>query len=364
MIITLLLGAALQVAAQQKPCTSNANYVFPQRSWERVQPAEAGWSVEELQAAKQYASAIGSQAWMLVENGKVVDSFGPVDRNNSLHSARKSFMSAMYGQAIADGTINISKTLKQLAVDDTNPSLSPEEKQATIRELLMARSGVYHIAQGEAPGMSAARPKRFSHPHGTFWYYNNWDFNALGTIFNKLTGKSLFDFLAERIATPLGMEDFRRAEQRFFDQGQSIHKYYNFEFSARDMARFGHLFLAQGCWRGKEVVPAAWVKESTTPYSNTIGDFLPRGLGFYGYMWWVAAENQFLPNTTLPNGSFAALGAGPQVILVIPSRGVVLVHQTGTDSVCPFDRSDCSYKLLPDAKVFTLLQMILAAKKR
>ena len=81
-------------------------------------------------------------------------------------------------------------------------------------------------------------------------------------------------------------------------------------------------------------------------------------------MWWVAAENQFLPNTTLPNGSFAALGAGPQVILVIPSRGVVLVHQTGTDSVCPFDRSDCSYKLLPDAKVFTLLQMILAAKKR
>jgi len=56
--------------------------------------------------------------------------------------------------------------------------------------------------------------------------------------------------------------------------------------------------------------------------------------------------------------------AGPQVILVIPSRGVVLVPQTGTDSVCPFDRSDCNYKLPPDAKVFTLLQMILAAKKR
>jgi len=55
MIITLLLGAALQAVAQQKPCTSNANYAFPQRSWERVQPAEAGWSIEELQAAKQYA---------------------------------------------------------------------------------------------------------------------------------------------------------------------------------------------------------------------------------------------------------------------------------------------------------------------
>jgi CubicO group peptidase (beta-lactamase class C family) len=130
-------------------------------------------------------------------------------------------MSAMYGQAIADGAIDVSKTLRELAVGDTNPALSPEEKQATIGELLMARSGGYHVAQGESPGMSAARPKRFGHPHGTFWYYNNWDFNALGTIFNKLTRKSLFDFLADRIATPIGMEDFKRAEQAFIDQGQS-----------------------------------------------------------------------------------------------------------------------------------------------
>ena len=363
-IVALLHAAALPAAGQTRTCSSNAGYAFPRGSWERIQPAQSGWSVEELEAAKQYATALGSQAWLLVENGKVVDSYGPVDRNNSLHSARKSVMSAMYGQAIADGRIDKSKTLRDLSINDTNPSLSPEEQQATIRDLLMARSGVYHVAQGEAPGMVAARPQRFSHPHGTFWYYNNWDFNALGTIFSQQTGKSLFDFLAERIAIPLGMEDFKRADQRFFDQGQSIHKYYNFELSTRDMARFGHLFLSQGCWGGREIVPAAWVKESTTPYSNTIGDFLPRGLGFYGYMWWVAAENRFLPNMTLPNGSFAAIGAGPQVILVVPQRGLVLVHQTGTDSICPFDRTDCNYRLLPDAKVFTLLQMIIDAKRR
>src|SRR5262245_15561114 len=140
MIISFLLGAVLQ-AAQPTPCTNNPNLVFPRRTWARVQPEQDGWSVVELQAAKQYASSIGSQAWMLVENGKVVDSYGPIDRNNSLHSARKSFMSAMYGQAIADGAIDVSKTLRALAVDDTSPSLSPEEKQATIRDLLMARSG-------------------------------------------------------------------------------------------------------------------------------------------------------------------------------------------------------------------------------
>jgi CubicO group peptidase (beta-lactamase class C family) len=159
------------------------------------------------------------------------------------------------------------------------------------------------------------------------------------------------------------MEDFKLGDQKYFDGPESIHKYYNFEMSARDMARFGHLFLAQGCWNGKQVVRASWVRESTAPYSDTVGDFQPLGLGFYGYLWWVGAAKRFLPNTSLPDGSFAALGAGPQVILVVPAKGLVLVHRTGTDSVCAFDRTDCNFSLIPNLKVFTLLEMIVQAKK-
>jgi CubicO group peptidase (beta-lactamase class C family) len=121
--------------------------------------------------------------------------------------------------------------------------------------------------------------------------------------------------------------------------------------------------MNQGCWDGKQIVPAEWVKESTTPYSDTMGDFQPLGLGYYGYMWWVGANKRFLPNTSLPDGSFAALGLGPQVILVIPAQGLVLVHQTATDSVCPFSSNDCTFTLIPNRKVFTLLEMIVQAKK-
>jgi CubicO group peptidase (beta-lactamase class C family) len=159
------------------------------------------------------------------------------------------------------------------------------------------------------------------------------------------------------------MEDFKTANQQYFDGPESIHKYYNFEMSARDMARFGLLYLDQGRWAGKEVVPASWVRESTAPYSDTIGDFQPLGLGYYGYLWWVGAGKRFLPNTSLPDGSFAALGLGPQVILVIPAKSLVLVHRTGTDSICSFDRNDCNYNLIPNAKVFTLLEMLVQAKK-
>jgi CubicO group peptidase (beta-lactamase class C family) len=363
LVLTFLAGLSLPAHGALKACRSDPGDVYPQKSWERVSPAGAGWSVDELQAAKYYAQSIGTQSWLLIENGRIVDSYGPIERVNSLHSARKSVMSALYGLAVADGAIDLSATLKELGIDDNEPQLTEEEKEATVRDLLMARSGVYHIAQGEAASMAAARPQRHSHSHGTFWYYNNWDFNALGTIFNQVTRTSLYEVLNDRIAVPLGMEDFKLADQQYIDGPESIHRYYNMEMSARDLARFGYLYLNEGCWQGKQVVPAEWVRESTAPYSDTKGNFQPLGLGYYGYLWWVAASDRFLPNTSLPNGSFAALGLGPQIILVIPAKGLVLVHRTGTDSVCAFDRTDCNYSLIPNAKAFTLLEMIVQAKK-
>lgn len=88
----------------------------------------------------------------------------------------------------------------KLRIDDRPPALTPLEKQATILDLLRARSGVYHDAARETAGMRARRPVRGTHPPGSHFYYNNWDFNVLGTIFEKLTGKKIFEEFAERIS--------------------------------------------------------------------------------------------------------------------------------------------------------------------
>ena len=124
------------------------------------------------------------------------------------HSTRKSFMNALYGIYRADGKIDTSLTLAKLDVKEKNTELTPQEKQATILDLLRSRSGVYLPAAGEIQVMRDARPQRGSHPPGTFWYDNNWDFNVLGTIFRQLTGADIFDALKTRIADPIGMEDF------------------------------------------------------------------------------------------------------------------------------------------------------------
>jgi CubicO group peptidase (beta-lactamase class C family) len=332
-------------------CRNDSQITYPEVHWTVLRPEESHWSQRELDAAKDYAKSIKTKSWLLIENGKVVDSFGGIDQLNRVASARKSLMSAMYGIAVAEHKIDLSKTLEQLGIDDNYPSLSPAEKQATVRDLLMARSGVYHEAIGETPAMKAARPKRGSHSHGSFWYYNNWDFNTLGTIFNQSTHESLFAFFKDHFAVPLHMEDYKVADQSYVNGPESIHPYYNIYMSTRDMGRFGLLFLGHGCWQEKEIIPATWVIQTTTPYSTVSA----LGLGgAYGYMWWVADRGTLLPNVTIPDGSYAALGVGPQMILVIPSEGIVLVHGVGEPNPEDF---------IPMGNVGTLVAMILHARK-
>ena len=99
-------------------------------------------------------------------------------------------------------------TLKELGIDDVEPNLTDEEKQATIKDLLKSRSGVYHEAAAETQEMKDIRPERGSHPHNTFFYYNNWDFNVGAAIYEQLTGKYIFNEFKEGIASPIGMQDF------------------------------------------------------------------------------------------------------------------------------------------------------------
>jgi CubicO group peptidase (beta-lactamase class C family) len=331
------------------PCSARV----PAATWEPV-ANRAGWSAETLDAAKAFAKQIGTMSWMLVQDGRVVDQYGPVETLNSLHSARKSVASALFGIAAHEGKISLDDTLAKLGIDDENPPLDHAEKQATVRDLLMARSGVYHPALGESPQMKSGRPARGSHAPGTFWYYNNWDFNALGTILERATSQPIFEYFGRRIAAPLQMQDFKVPDQESVPGPDSQHRYYDFRMSTRDLARFGHLFLRQGCWNAKQVIPAEWVTESTTAYSNTVSPVFPQGMGYYGYMWWVAKGDRFLPNAHLPEGSYAALGVGPQIILVIPSRNLVFVHRTNT--------TDPASKLVPMGRVGTLIDMVLSAQ--
>jgi len=302
---------------------------FPGEQWEKaVAPEDLGFSSRLLDQAREYSGTINTAAVMIISDGMIVDEWGEVDKKFMTHSIRKSFLSALFGNYVADGTISLDLSMEDLGIDD-DPPLTAMERTATIRDLLKTRSGIYHDALYESQRMKDLKPVGLMVRPGTHWYYNNWDFNAAGTIFMQLTGKDIFEAIKEDIADPIGMEQFEPGDGWYVTGEESIHPAYPFAIDARDLARFGLLMLRQGRWEDRQVIPAEWVYESTRYHSDAT---LYNSDG-YGYMWWVARDFNTYPHypyVEIPDGSYSARGAGGHHMLIIPEHDLVIVHRVNT----------------------------------
>ena len=296
---------------------------------EYVAPEEVGWSSKKLEEAKAFAEKINSAAVMVLCDGKAFISWGNVAKKYHIHSIRKPLLSALYGIYRGRGKIRLDATLEELDIDDIPPSLSKEEKMATVSDLLKSRSGVYHEAAAESQDMAAARPKRGSHPPNSFYYYNNWDFNVLGTIFEKVTGAKIFEAFKREIAEPIGMEDFSLDDCRYsYEEDKSKHPAYHFRMSARDLARFGLLYLRKGSWNGRQIIPQEWIEQSTKARSVVSEEM---GVG-YGYMWNVVQPGTRFSNMIFDGkGGFFHTGVGIHTLAVLPEHKIVYVYRYDTD---------------------------------
>lgn len=346
----LLLASCTTSSYTESTCSKE---IYPGQTWLMyAAPEEAGFSCEKLAQAEQYSNEVGSAGVMVIYNGAVVAQWGNIDKRYMCHSIRKSFLSALYGIGVAEGNIDLDKTMEDLGIDD-EPPLSELEKQACVRDLLKARSGVYHPAAYETKSMKKARPKRGSHAPGTFYYYNNWDFNVLGAIFDRQTGSTIFKEFKTRIAEPLGMQDFRLQDCYYhLEKQHSVYPAYPFRMSARDMARFGLLFLREGKWKGKQIITKEWVKESTTQYSTR------NNIYGYAYLWWNINSEPFKEL-----GTYTASGYGGHCITVVPGANLVFVHRVNTWWDLGF--SNCTKKTrhsVVSKERLKLLRMVLEAK--
>jgi hypothetical protein len=285
-------------------------------------PEEMGWSSGGLQALIPDMNRLGTDALIIVTDGKIVYEWGNTTNIIRSHSVRKSLLSALYGIYVTEERIDTSKTLKQLGITERVP-LTKAEQQATVLDLLKARSGVYIPAAAEVASMWKRRPERGSHEPGTFWYYNNWDFNVLGSIFRQKTGECIYEAFKRRIADPIGMQDFIFERQVYkHEEKYSLHPAYPFLISARDLARFGQLFLKKNPWVTEQIIPTDWIEVSTKSYSTTN---MP-GVG-YGFMWWVLVDDAF----GMPKGSYYASGYGGQKLFVLPHINSLIVHRINID---------------------------------
>ncbi len=322
-------------------CGNGAN-----RNLIHVSPESKGFSSSGLEKLEDHIKHSGSSALLILVDGDVIFDWGETKRKHTIHSMRKALLSSLYGIAIERGQIDTSMTLRELHIDDIEPSLTDAERNARIADLLKSRSGVYHHAAGVSKGMLRGKPARNTHKSGEYFYYNNWDFNVLGSILEQKTGQSLYELFKSEIADPLGMHDYKGKycsidgesddvdipdTDGFYQYEKSKSKYpaYHFRMSARDLALYGQLYLNGGIWGEKQIISEEWIDMSTKAYSEYNPEY---GIG-YGMLWYVTGD------------SFYHTGLGVHMLAVYPDSKMVLVHRVDTENDFNYNNGDL-YKMI------------------
>lgn len=330
-LLALLLQACASVSAPSS------------HPFERIAPEVAGYSTDKLAALGALLKDAGSDSLLLLHDGKVLFEWGNTNKKLLVHSMRKPLLNALLGACHGEGRIHLDATLGGMGIDDDTP-LTTQEKSATLRQILQSRSGVYLPSAAESEGMSAVRSARGSHAPGAHFYYNNWDFNVAGHIYEKFCGERIYDAFDRRIAQRVGFSDYlnRVGEVRddsapidpawdgFYKYETKLSRYpaYHFRLTAHDLARFGQLYLQRGMWEGRQLIPSSWIDLSTRPVSMVDEKY---GLA-YGMLWDV-----LVPDKGDERASFFHTGAGVHMLGVYPKHKLVLVHRVDTEAGVAFD---------------------------
>ncbi|MDB4505742.1 beta-lactamase family protein [Saprospiraceae bacterium] len=248
-------------------------------------------------------------------------------------SMAKSFISGMIGIAIEEGKI---KSIQDQITDYLPQFKGTGYEGVTIKNALEMSSGVgfnedysdfnsdinrfgRYFALGQSFEKFALSLKNTRKP-GTFNHYVSIDTQVLGMVLKKATGKSITQFMQNKIWNPIGMED---DAQWIIDEDGMELALGGLNATLRDYGKYGLLYLHEGNWFGNQIISQNWVKQSITmdgPHLQPgINQFSSNDLG-YGLQWWIPQE---------ADGAFLASGIYNQHIYIQPNRDLVIVKLSG-----------------------------------
>ena len=311
----------------------------PQNKSNSVQPweeylsyEEAGFDADKLDKLTEFIKEKSNTTGLIaVYKGKKIFEYGDLEHISYIASNRKSILAMLMGKYVENGTINLNQTLEELEIDDLE-GLMDIEKKATIDHLATARSGIFHDPSYGGDDRKNVLERGSVEP-GTYYLYNNWDFNAVGYIFEKLVGKTIYEELEKQIAIPTGFEKWDLSiQKKAGDTTKSKYLAYPINLSTKDMAKVGQLMLNRGKWNGKQLISENWLKKIVTIITPKDTVSKRRGLSKfkspdfgYSYMWWTFDE---FNENNIYKGSYSAHGSGGQFITIIPKLELVIAHKT------------------------------------
>ena len=265
---------------------------------------------------------------MIVRHGRVAAEGwwapnGP-DLPHLLYSLSKSFTSTAVGLAIAEGHFGLDDRVVSFFPDRAPAEVSPDLAAMTVRHLLAMCTGhAEEAVNGPLPPLDTDLAASFlalpiAYPPGSRFVYNTPASYMLSAIVQRRTGLNLVDYLEPRLFGPLGIE---RPAWLADSQGIAMGGF-GLRLRTEDIARFGQLYLQQGAWGSRQLVPADWVAAATSfqmdnaPSLNPSPDWVQG----YGYQFWRGRHD-----------SFRGDGAFGQFCLVVPEAELVVAITAGID---------------------------------
>ena len=290
------------------------------------------------EAAARIISGVLDQTWpdvdgvLIFQGGKLVleEYFYGYDRDtpHQLRSATKSVVSAVVGAAVANGAVTLDEPVLPRLGYATVANPDPRKSAITLRHLLTLQSGLDcddHVA-GSPGGENQlyATPdwirvmvdlKMVDTP-GTVGHYCTGAVFLASRTAEKATGRALPDYAQEHLFSPLGI---RRADWTWNHDLTNANKQFGMmAMRPRDMLKFGMLYANEGRWGKKQVLPAAWVKESLSSLSRVENTA-------YGYYWWRMSLQVATPDGPRRVYMSAAQGNGGQKIYLVPELDLIAV---------------------------------------
>ena len=319
----LILYIALFLTSGYSIANSSDLY-FPSitNKWETISPERAGISPDELQKIINYAENQNSTGLIILYKGRILteqywnikfqkkESYQSflIEKTSDgrtiedVASVQKSIISFIAGMTRQKGKLDIDQPVSSYIGKGWSRASLSQENKITVRHLMSMSSGLTVSLVFQAPA-------------GSIWKYNTRAYSKMIPILEAATGMSISRLTTDWLTKPTGMHDSRWVSRQWIKDSLDANKI-GFAASARDLAKFGQLILANGTWDGKAIIKKPkFLFEALEPSQ----DLNPN----YGFLWWLNTKNK---NQYVPRDAVWALGYLDRFILIIPSKGFVCVR--------------------------------------
>jgi CubicO group peptidase (beta-lactamase class C family) len=330
---------------------------LPAGDFEVAKPEEQG--VAPLRIAELYYNAAKVKtiySVLVLKHGKLIGEkyfhAGSVDQQINIHSVTKSITSALVGIALERGELkSVDQKMMDFFPELADRIQDPRKNDITIRQLLQMRAGypweesseeLFNLLFSGFHTDTLVNVPLVCDP-GSDFQYSNLTAHILGMIVARAAGTDLKSYAQEHLFNPLGIEPGFWQQ----DWDGNYLGFSDIHLTARDMARFGLLYMQEGQYNGRQIVPAQWVRDSLQIYSRNAWQFRV-GKNWddnaYGYQWWSIRAGHYRYNLAWGHG-------GEQIVLLKDLDMVIVVTVDplhGQHGGGPWKKEKASLNLVAD----------------